>query len=128
MKKLLGIIVSVIFTEGWLMAASVTVTKPALHGAWNREQTYAIIWTRKETMPDNVRITLRDKNSAPRAKRGKTRFGLFLRTRQQFPWTDRPPFGVGHEPRAARLAQVHLKAVVVERDLGEFAKDPGRAG
>jgi len=45
-------------------AASVTVTKPASTDKWNRNKTYAITWTKTGTMPNAVKISLMDKNSA----------------------------------------------------------------
>jgi Kre9/KNH-like N-terminal Ig-like domain len=63
MKKLMWICVLVLFIAGLSGAASITVTKPALNEPWTKGQSYTITWTKIGTMPDKVRITLRDKAS-----------------------------------------------------------------
>jgi hypothetical protein len=63
MKKLIWVFVLVLFIAGLSGAASITVTKPALNEPWTKGQTYAITWTKTGSMPNNVRISLRNKTS-----------------------------------------------------------------
>jgi len=63
MRKLIGFLVLVLFIAGSSIAASITVTKPAANEPWVKGQTYTIIWTKSGSMPNNVRITLRNKAS-----------------------------------------------------------------
>jgi hypothetical protein len=44
--------------------ASITVTSPALNDKWNKNKNYFIIWTKAGSMPNAVKISLVDKNSA----------------------------------------------------------------
>jgi hypothetical protein len=45
-------------------AGSITVAKPAAGDKWHRGKAYAIAWSRTGTMPNLVKISLMDKNSA----------------------------------------------------------------
>jgi hypothetical protein len=63
MKKLMWICVLVLFIAGLSGAASITVTKPALNEPWTKGQSYTITWTKTGSMPNNVRISLRNKTS-----------------------------------------------------------------
>jgi hypothetical protein len=63
MKKLIWICVLVLFIAGLSSAASITVTKPALNEPWTKGQSFTITWTKTGSMPNNVRISLRNKNS-----------------------------------------------------------------
>jgi hypothetical protein len=53
-----------VFNIAGAAAASITVTKPASPDKWNRNRTYAITWTKTGSMPNAVKISLMDKNSA----------------------------------------------------------------
>ena len=60
MRKPIGVFALLILTAGLASAATVTVTKPAPGETWVKGKAYAIIWTKDGTMPDLVRISLRD--------------------------------------------------------------------
>lgn len=60
MRKPIGVFALLILTAGLASAAMVTVTKPAPGETWVKGKAYAIIWTKDGTMPDLVRISLRD--------------------------------------------------------------------
>jgi hypothetical protein len=45
-------------------AASITVTKPAANDTWNKSSSHNITWTKTGSMPNLVKISLMDKNSA----------------------------------------------------------------
>jgi uncharacterized protein YegP (UPF0339 family) len=59
MRKAMGImmLLALIVT---LAAQTVTVTKPAVGETWVKGTAYAVTWTKSGTMPDLVRLSLRD--------------------------------------------------------------------
>lgn len=63
MKKLLGILVLFVLTIGLASAASITVTEPHAGLFWPKGKTATIYWNKEGTLPENVKITLRDENS-----------------------------------------------------------------
>jgi hypothetical protein len=63
MKKAVGILALIVLTAGLASAATVTVTKPAVGETWIKGTTYTITWTKDGTMPDLVRLSLRDPNT-----------------------------------------------------------------
>jgi Kre9/KNH-like N-terminal Ig-like domain len=63
MKKLVRLFVLVLIIAGSLSAASITVTKPALNELWTKGQSFTITWTKTGSMPNNVRVSLRNKAS-----------------------------------------------------------------
>ena len=65
MKKKLALFVLIIFgtSTGILLGQSITVTKPANGETWNQSQNCTITWTKSGTMPDTVKITLREPNA-----------------------------------------------------------------
>ncbi len=66
MKKLLGIVILASLTVGGLCSQTVTVTKPAGGDAWIKGTPQTITWTKSGSMPNTVRISLR--NSATSAE------------------------------------------------------------
>jgi hypothetical protein len=63
MKKLMGILALCVFTAGAVYAQTVTVTKPSAGETWVKGTTYTITWTKNGTMPNLVRLSLRDPNT-----------------------------------------------------------------
>ncbi len=64
MRKLAVLAFLSLFCAAGLMAQSVTVTKPGANETWVKGQTYQILWTKSGTMPDLVRISLRNQTGA----------------------------------------------------------------
>ena len=62
MKKVLSVLFILVLAAA-AYGATVTVTKPANGETWVKGQTYAITWTKTGDMPNNVKISLRDKTS-----------------------------------------------------------------
>lgn len=60
MKKPVIFVVALILAAGLASAQTVTVTKPAAGDTWIKGQSYAITWTKSGSMPNTVRISLRD--------------------------------------------------------------------
>ena len=53
-----------VFNIAGAQAASITVTKPASADKWNKGKAYTITWTKMGSMPNAVKISLMDKDSA----------------------------------------------------------------
>jgi hypothetical protein len=65
MKKRLSLFSGMlILCAGILVAQSIKVTQPASGDVWNQGKTYQITWTKSGNMPNSVRISLKESNSA----------------------------------------------------------------
>jgi hypothetical protein len=60
MKRAVGFLFLLVFSGLSMSAQSITLTKPAGGETWIKGQTYAITWTKSGSMPDLVKITLRN--------------------------------------------------------------------
>ena len=68
MKKAMWGIIILVFVVAMASAQTVTVTKPAAGETWIKGTTYTVTWTKNGTMPDLVRLSLRDPNTLAEVK------------------------------------------------------------